>query len=172
MKITALEFLLLSINLTYLENPGKVVSKAKTCHVFPKWSSKSFQGFSWVGECQCKRIQQLGDLPSTPSCPYTCSQELSIWPLRESERKVTSKCVTRGANPPLNAHLNKQLLQQKNPGQNFESGRIPKSIQQYIQSGLWYRKLKEGMQNYCRRLLNLMLFKMPLGSETERFRTC
>lgn len=85
---------------------------------------------------------------------------------------MTSKCVARGANSPLNTYLNEQLLQQKNPEQNFESGRIPKSIQQYIQSGLRYRKLSEGMQNYCRRLLNLMLFKMPLGSETERFKTC
>lgn len=40
MIITALEFLLLSINLTYLNCPGKVVSKAKTCHIFPKWSTK------------------------------------------------------------------------------------------------------------------------------------
>lgn len=37
-KITALEFLLLSINLTYLDCPGKVVSKSKTFHVFSIWS--------------------------------------------------------------------------------------------------------------------------------------
>lgn len=38
MKITALECLLLSINLTYLDCPGKVVSEAKTFHVFSIWS--------------------------------------------------------------------------------------------------------------------------------------
>lgn len=47
---------------------------------------RKFLGFFfWVGECQCKRIQQLGDLPSTPSCPYTCGQELVFYLAFEGE---------------------------------------------------------------------------------------
>lgn len=46
MIITALEFLLLSINLTYLDDPRKTVYKAETCHVFSKWSTK-ISRFFW-----------------------------------------------------------------------------------------------------------------------------
>lgn len=40
MIITTLDFLLLSINLTYSDHTGKIVYKAKTCHVFSKLSTK------------------------------------------------------------------------------------------------------------------------------------
>lgn len=78
MIITAMEFLLLSINLTYLDHPGETVYNAKTCHVFSKWSTKVSRVFLGRG-MPLQKDSQLGDLPSAPSCPYTCGQEPTFY---------------------------------------------------------------------------------------------
>lgn len=146
---------------------------------FPKavvsfWNS--FFGFVFgVGGPQQKDSTSWGPhICSLPGFPYTCSWELApcLALEREQQKSDLPVCGTWTRFPSEHAHLNEQQHWQKNPEENFVNGGMPKSIQQYIQSRVSYRKLKEGTQNYCRRLLNLMLSKRPLGSETERFGTC
>lgn len=72
MIITAMEFLLLSINLTYLDHPGETVYNAKTCHVFSKWSTKVSRGFFGWGNAIAKGFTAGGP-------PIRSQLSLQLW---------------------------------------------------------------------------------------------